>query len=146
MLAGLWLAFLAWKIASPTIGMFAVVLVLAAPAIAVAVVVARPERAREEGELPESTLIESINRTNAALRIAGLGRAHVGVAASYGVVMWICEAAGYVRIKEVLVLFTVVCILTAVAYLPWLASRERRLYEARAEYRRRLGEIEAGRV
>ena len=37
----------------------------------------------------------------------------------------------------------VACAVMAVAYLPWLGSRERRLYERRAGLQQRLGEIEA---
>jgi hypothetical protein len=60
--------------------------------------------------------------------------------------MWICEFAGMVSLKGLLVFLTLACAVTAVAYLPWLANRERRLYEERAEFRLRLGEIEAARV
>ena len=41
--AGVWCAFLSWKISSPKVGMLAVLLVLAAPALTVALIVARPD-------------------------------------------------------------------------------------------------------
>jgi hypothetical protein len=91
-------------------------------------------------------LVDRIQSTEYSLRVVGLGRAHVGVIASYVVVMWICEFAGMVSLKGLLVFLTLACAVTAVAYLPWLATRERRLYEERAEFRLRLGEIEAARV
>jgi len=143
--AGVWCAFLSWKISSPMVGMLAVLLVLAAPALTVALIVARPDDPAGAGEPPESVLVDRIHRTESALRIVGLGRAHVGVIASYVVVMWICEFAGMVSLKGLLIFLTLACAVTAVAYLPWLASRERRLYEERAEFQLRLGEIEAAR-
>jgi MFS family permease len=144
MLAGVWFAYLSWQLTSPMFGMLAVLLVLAGPALAVAVVVARPDASGEEGESPESLLVDGIRRTDAALRIVKLGRAHVGVICSYVVILWLCEAGGMVSLKGFLVFFTFACAVTAIAYLPWLASRERRLYEERAALQQRLGEIEAG--
>lgn len=142
-IAGVWLAFLFWKLSSPMLGMLAVLLVLAGPALAVAVIVTRPDAPGEQGEPPQNALVDRIHRTDAAIRIVGLGRAHVGVMASYVVVLWICETAGMVSLDGLLVFLTFACTVTAVIYLPWLASRERRLFEARAEIRQRLAEIES---
>jgi hypothetical protein len=89
--------------------------------------------------------VDHIHRADAVLRIVGLGRAHVGVISSYVVILWICETAGMVSLKGLLVFLTFACAMTAVAYLPWLAARERRLYDERAEWRRQLGDLEAGR-
>ena len=145
-LAGVWFAFLAWKLSSPIFGMIAVLLVLAGPALTVALVVARPDAPAEAGDPPETVIVDRIHRAESALRIAGFGRAHVGVIGSYVVILWICEFSGMVSLKGLLVFLTFACIVTAVAYLPWLAARERRLYEERAEFQRQLGEIEAGRL
>jgi hypothetical protein len=144
--AGVWFAFLCWKLSSPMFGTLAVLLVLAGPAFAVAVVVARPDPPVDEGEPPESLLVDAIHRANAELRIVSLGRAHVGVMSSYVVVLWLCEASGLASLKGLLVFFTFACAMMAAAYLPWLATRERRLYDERAEFQRRLGEIEAARA
>ncbi len=141
--AGVWLAFLCWKLSSPMSGMWAVMLVLAGPALAVAVIVVRPEAPGNPGEPPESVLVDRLHRADASLRIVGLGRAHVGVIGSYVVILWICETAGMVSLKGLLVFLTFACAMTAAAYLPWLGARERRLHEERAELRRRLGELEA---
>ena len=143
--AGVWLAFLCWKLSSPLSGLFAVLLVLAGPAMAVAVVVVRPDAPGEPGEPPESVLVDRIHRAEAALKIVRLGRAHIGVIGSYVVILWICETSGMVSLEGLLVFMTFACAISAVAYLPWLAARERRLYEERAELRRQLGELEAGR-
>ena len=109
----------------------------------VAVVVLRPEAPGAEGESPESLPVDRIHRADAALRIVSLGRAHVGVMSSYVVVLWLCEASGMVALKGLLVFLTFACTIVAVAYLPWLASLERQLYEIRAELQRQRGAIEA---
>jgi hypothetical protein len=50
---------------------------------------------------------------------------------------------GMLSLKGFLVFVTFACTVTAVAYLPWLATRERRLYGERAELQQRLGEVES---
>jgi hypothetical protein len=145
MAIGVWLAFLCWKLSSPMFGMFAVLLVFAGPALAVAVIVVRPEAPGEPGDPPASLLVDRIHRADATLKFVGLGRAHVGVIGSYVVILWICETAGMVSLKGLLVFLTFTCAMTAVAYLPWLGTRERRLYDERAELQRQLGEIESRR-
>jgi hypothetical protein len=144
MFTGLWLAFLAWQLASPLFALLAVLLMLAAPAFAIAILVARPAAPAGVGEPPRNALVDGVHRADALLRIVALGRAHVWVVTSYVVVMWICEIGGMVSLKNLLVFMTLACIVTIVGYLAWLPRREQRLYDERAEWRRRLGEIEAG--
>jgi hypothetical protein len=143
MAAGVWFAFLCWKLSSPMFGIFAVLLIFVGPALAVAIVVVRPDAPAEPGDSPASLLVERIRRADAAVKIVGLGRAHVGVIGSYVVILWICETAGMVSLKGLLVFLTFACAMTAVAYLPWLGTRERRLYEELAEFQRQLGELRA---
>jgi hypothetical protein len=118
---------------------------MAGPVLAVGVVIVRPHAPPHANQPPESMLVDRIHRTDSTLRIVGLGRAHVGVIGSYIVVLWFCETAGMVRLGGVLLLLTFTCALTAVAYLPWLGARERRLREERADLRRQLGELDARR-
>ena len=145
MFTGLWLAFLAWQLASPLFALLAVLLVLAAPAFAIAILVARPGAPAIAGEPPQNALVDGVHRADALLRILALGRAHVWVITSDMVIMWICEISGMVSLKNLLVFMTLACIVTIVGYLPWLAKCEQRLYDERAELQRRLGELEAGR-
>lgn len=126
-------------------GMFSILLVLAGPAMAVAVIVVRPGSPGNPDEPLESVLVDRILRADASLRIVGLGRAHVGVIASYVVVLWICETGGMVSLKGLLVFLTFACAMTALIYLPWLGVRERRLHDERADLRQQLGELEARR-
>lgn len=142
MFTGLWIAFLAWQLRSPMFALLAVLLILAAPAFAIAILLARPEGPAEAGDPPQNALVDGVHRANALLRIISLGRAHVWVVTSYVVVMWVCELGGMVSLENLLVFMTFACIVTVVGYLPWLAKREQRLYDERAEFQRRLGEIE----
>jgi hypothetical protein len=144
MFTGLWLAFLAWQLASPLFALLAVSLVLAAPAFAIAILVTRPDAPAAAGEPPQNALVDGVHRADALLRIVALGRAHVWVITSYMVVMWICEIGGMVSLKNLLMYMTLACIVTILGYLPWLARCEQRLYEERAKLQRRLGELEAG--
>jgi hypothetical protein len=143
--AGVWFGFLFWQLSSPMCGVLAILLVLSGPALAVAIFVARPYMP-DEHEPPESLLVDRIHRADTALQVVKFGRAHVGVMWSYAVVLWLCEAGGMVSLKGLLVFFTFACAVTAVGYLPWLKSRETRLYEQRAELRERLGNLESARA
>jgi hypothetical protein len=142
MVAGVWLAFIAWKLASQPLGMLAAILLLSAPMLAVAVMLARPDDPAVAGNPPASAFVAAIHRVDDVLRIVRLSRAHVGVASSFVFVLWFCQLTGYVRLMEFLVFYTFACMVTAAACLPWLASCERRLHDARAEYRRLLGDVE----
>jgi hypothetical protein len=141
---GGWFAFMAWKFASMGYGVAAVLAMLVGPAAAVAVVVARQDTPRAGEETPAAALVEDIHRTESALRLIKLGRAHVGVVSSYVVVLWICEASGMIALGNFLVFFTCASAVTAVAYLPWLSRLEHQQYEKRAAYQNLLGELEAG--
>ncbi len=140
MAAGGWLAFNAWKLGSQRYAMLSVVLLLSAPILAVAVMLSRRGRAIEEGASSAIALIDALHRVDDSLRMVRLCRAHVGVAGASACVFWVCEWFGYARQIEFLLFFTVACLVTGAACLPWLASRERRLYDDRAEYRRLLSE------
>ena len=142
LVAGAWLAFDAWKLGSQRHAMIAVVLLLSAPVLAVAVILARPRGSIDAGNSRAGILVDAIHQVDDSLRMVQLCRAHIGVACAGACVFWVCEWFGYYRLMEFLVFFTVACIVTAAACLPWLASRERRLYDDRAEYRRLLGEAE----
>jgi hypothetical protein len=141
--AGAWLAFIAWQHASQPLGMLSVALLLSAPMLAVAVILARSVGSTAPGESLASASVDAIHQVDDSLLILRLCRAHIGVASSFVFVLWFCQLTGYVRLMEFLVFYTVACTVAAVACLPWLAARERRLYDDRAEYRRLLGETES---
>jgi hypothetical protein len=138
MMAGAWLAFIAWQRGSQPIGMLSVALLLFAPIPAVAAMLARLEGVTEAADA--SDLVDAIHRIDDVLRAVHLCRAHVGVASSFVCVLWYCQLTGYVSLRDFLVFYTAACALTAIACLPWLAARERRLHDVRAEYRGRREE------
>lgn len=141
--AGAWLAFIAWQLGSQRLGMLSVALLLSAPMLAVTVIPARSAASTGQGNSLASDLIDGIHRVDDSLRIVQLCRAHVGVAVSFVFVLWFCQLTGYVDLLEFLLFYTVACALAAVTCVPWLATRERRLYDDRAEYRRLLREAGA---
>jgi hypothetical protein len=141
--AGVWLAYIAWQLASQQLGMLSVALLLSAPMLAVAVILARRAGSTGQGNPLASDFLDAIHQVDDSLRIVRLCRAHVGVACSYVFVLWFCQLAGYFRLLHFLVFYTVACSVAAAACLPWLAARERRLYDDRSEYRRLLREAEA---
>jgi hypothetical protein len=140
MAAGIWLAFAAWKQASQSYGMLSVVLLLSAPMLAIAAFLARPDEPDEAGVSPAYSFITAIHRIEHSVRLVHLCRAHLGVAGSYVFVLWFCQLAGYFRLMEFLLFYSVACVAAAAAFLPWLKACERRLYDERAEYRRLLSE------
>jgi hypothetical protein len=142
--AGIWLGYHAWQVASQPWAMLAVVLLLSAPMLAAAVFLARPDPPPDPGISRSGTFVDSIQRVDGSLRVVRLCRAHLGVAGSFVFVLWFCQLGGYYRLLEFLVFYTLACAAAAAAFLPWLASCERRLYDEREEYWQRLGEVEAG--
>jgi hypothetical protein len=145
MAAGIWLAYDAWRRGSQPMAMLAAVLLLSAPMLAAAVQFAR--RAEPEGEDARvaGEWVSAIHAVDRSLRIVSLCRAHVGVGCSYLFVLWICQLTGYVNLPDFVIFYSVACVAAAGAFLPWLSSCERRLHDARAAYRGRLGELEAAR-
>jgi hypothetical protein len=142
MAAGVWFAFNAWQLASQRLGMLSVALLVFAPILAIAVILRRPAGPTGPGSLLASDLVDAIDRVDDSMHYVRLCRAHVGVACCSACLFWVCQWFGYFRLSEFLVFFTAAST-AAAAYLPWLASRERRLYDDRAEYRRLLGEFES---
>lgn len=141
---GVWFALMAWKLDSLLFGMSAVILLLAAPALAVAAYLARKDSLRWEEETPESVLVAGVRRADASLRIVRLGRVHLAVIAAFVALLWACETAGLIHARDFLVLYTVVCAVTVACYLPWLAWREKRVRQERDTCQRLLREIAAG--
>lgn len=56
-----------------------------------------------------------------------------------------CESGGLTNARQFLLPFTVICVVSLVLLLPWLASRERRVHEALALNSQALKEVKAGR-
>jgi hypothetical protein len=115
MVLGAALVFLAWKHASLPAAILAVALLLGCPAIALIAVLTSPS-----------------SPLSMSLALVRFVRAHVCMAASWGVVLWFCEIGGLFNLPQFAVYYSVATVVSLVAYLPWLAREERRL-RARAE-------------
>jgi MFS family permease len=140
-LAGLWLAYSAWRSASVADGIHAVVFLITAPVLACAAYLARKENLEWDDESPESVLIAGRYRAEKSLRAIRLGRGYVCVMGSSVALLWVTQLGGLISAKDFLMFYGAAWAVMAVSYLPWLASRERRVYEERAVTLRLLGEV-----
>jgi hypothetical protein len=143
MAVGVWFALGAAKLGSLLLAMSAGVLLIAAPALAVAAWVARKDTLRWEEETPESVLVSGLHRADASLKVLRLGRVHLAVIAAFVAVLWATELGGLISARSFLVLYTLVCAATAAFYLPWIAWREKRLNQERAVCQRLLDDLRA---
>lgn len=141
MLMGLWLALLAWRFASIPSGLYAVVLLLTAPALAIGAFLARKENLQWESESPGSVLVCGRYRVEASLMAIRLGRGYVCLVGSHVAVLWISELGGLISAREFLEFYSGIWAAAVMVYLPWLSACERRLCEERAITRRLLGEV-----
>ena len=127
-------------------GLVAAVLLLVAPALAMAPLVSRGEIADTgiEADKP-SRLGEVLRRSELALRFIRLARANVLVAASYAFVLWTCQLGGLIAAPAFTWSYSGICALAALAYLPWLARQEIRAQAERQVRRQRLAELKIAR-
>ena len=145
MAAGAWLGFQAWNLDSFRHGAAAVILLLAAPALAVAAVLSRNLTGMaDEGSSPFE-LMERLQRLDQSLRAVQLARAHIYVGASYAAVLGICEATGLIASRDLVLFYGAAIVVAAACYLPWTSRHEARLRDERASCRQLLCERKATR-
>ena len=120
------------------------VLLIVAPALAVATWIARKDSLHWEEETPESVLISGLRRADASLKVIRLGRVHLAVIAAFVVVLWATELGGLISARDFLVFYSLVCAAAAAFYLPWFAWREKRVNQERAVCQRLLDDLRAG--
>ena len=140
-LTGVWLAYLAWRLVSLSFGVWAVVLLLTAPALGIVAFLARNNDLKWESESLESVLVSGRYRAEASLRAIRLGRGYTCVVASHIAVLWVSELGGLINARAFLIIYSVAWAVMAVLYLPWLTRRERTIYEEHAITSRLLGEV-----
>ncbi|HEU5134986.1 MAG TPA: hypothetical protein VFU13_07565 [Steroidobacteraceae bacterium] len=138
---GVWFASMAVALQSLLFAMAAGVLLIAAPALAVAGWIARKDSLRWEEETPESVLTSGLRRVDASLKVIRLGRVHLGVIAAFVAALWLTELGGLISARRFLVIYTAVCAAMTAFYLPWLAWREKRLNQERAVCQRLLDDL-----
>jgi hypothetical protein len=144
--AGGWFGYLAWSLDSFPHGAAAVVLLLAAPALAVAAILARNITAAADTSTSPLELLERLRRLDASLRAVQLARAHIYVGASYAAVLGICESTGLISSREFVLFYAGAILVAAACYLPWTTRQEARMQDQRATCRELLAERKAARA
>jgi hypothetical protein len=118
------------------------VLLLAAPALCVAGVMARRPGLAWDVETPESLLNVGIRRAESSLRAIRIGRWHVAVIAVFVSTLWIAEALGFIHAVDFLILYTTVCLVVSVASWLWMRWRENCVRSERAACIRLLAALQ----
>jgi hypothetical protein len=141
MAAGIGFCFWAWKRASLPLGVTGVVLLLAAPALAVVALLLGNRVPREHASKLADCFIDGIHRAESTLWMIRRTRAHVAVAAASTFLVWVCEALDLTDVPDFAFCLTLLVAIAAAGYLPWLARQEKLVLEQRDRLRRGLGEI-----
>jgi hypothetical protein len=128
-LVGLWFAWVAVHHEQHGLlyALSAAVLLLAAPALCVAGVLARRPSLAWDVETPESLLNVGIRRAESSLRAIRIGRWHVAIIAAFVMTLWIAQALGFIHAIDFLILYTLVCLVVSVASWLWMRWRENRV-------------------
>jgi hypothetical protein len=128
-LVGLWFAWVAVHHEQHRLlyALSAGIMLLAAPALGVAAVMARRPGLAWDVETPESLLKVGIRRAESSLRAIRIGRWHVAIIAAFVVTLWIAEALGFIHAIEFLILYTAVSLVVCVASWLWMRRREQRV-------------------
>ena len=141
--SGMWFVNSAWQLRSLTAGMSAVALLLVSPPLACVAFLLRKEGPTCKGQSAEQGITASLERADSSLRAIRLGRGYLCVFASNAVILGIAQLMGMVDLSGFLMFDATACAIAAAAYLPWLARRERRVYEERALARQLHGQVES---
>lgn len=141
MAAGIGFCFMAWKRASMPLGVSGVVLLLAAPALAVVASIAGNPVSRASGPMRADGLIDGMHRAESTLRMIRRTRAHVAVAAASALLAWACEALELTDFPAFAFCLTLLVAIAAAGYLPWLGRQEEIVLEQREKLRRELDAI-----
>lgn len=127
-LVGLWFAWVAARHEQHGIlfTLSAGVLLLAAPALCVASVMARRPSLAWDVETPQSVLGVGMRRAQSSLRAIRIGRWHIAIIAVFVVTLWILEALNVIHAADFLILYTTVCLAMSIAGWLWMEWREKR--------------------
>jgi hypothetical protein len=143
-MVGLWFAWVAMHDERHALlfALSAAIMLLAAPALCVAAVVARRPSLAWDVETPESLLNVAIRRAESSLRAIRIGRWHVGVIAIFVITLWVAEALGFIHAIDFLILYTTVCAAMSVASWLWMRWRETRVRSEHAACVRLLAALQ----
>lgn len=102
------------------------VLLLTAPALCVASVMARSPSLAWHVETPESLLNVAMRRAESSLRVIRIGRWHVAIVAVFAGSLWALTALGLIQANDFLIFYTTICVAVCLASWFWMAWREKR--------------------
>jgi hypothetical protein len=140
---GLWFAWVAAHQAEHKLLLIlsAVVLLLAAPLLGAAIVMARRPGLSWHEETPESILRSGIVRADATLHAMRVGRWHMAIVAGFVAVLWLLQAAGFIDAGRFLVLYSLVCLAVSLGSWLWMRWRTEAVLAERAACGRLLEEM-----
>jgi hypothetical protein len=143
-LAGLWFAWVAMHDEQHRLlfALSAAVMLLAAPALCVAGVMARRASLAWDVETPESLLNVGIRRAESSLRAIRIGRWHVAIIAAFVVTLWMAQALGLIHAIDFLMLYTTVCVGVCAASWFWMRRREKSVRSEQAACIRLLAALQ----
>lgn len=142
-LAGLWFAWVAARYEQHKLlyGLSAVAMLITAPALCVATVIARRPSLAWSDETPESILRVGINRAESSLRAITIGRWHVAIIAIFVVLLWAVEALGFIQAVDFLIFYTAICLAVCTVSWLWMIRRETRVRSELAACHRLLAAL-----
>jgi hypothetical protein len=146
MVAGTWFA---WSALNQDehkllLALSAVILLIAAPMLGIAIVLARRPGLTWHTETPESLLQVGILRADSTLRAMRVARWHIGIIAGFIAVLWLLQASGHIDARRFLIFYTSVCFVISLAGWWWMRWRTRSVVRERAVYEKLLGEMLTG--
>jgi hypothetical protein len=142
---GIWFAWIAIRMETNRVlfTLSACVLLLAAPALAIATLSARRAGLRWDESTPETILQIGIRRTEGSLRAIRIARWHIAVIAGFVTVLWVLQFLGGIDAQRFLSIYTLICIAISSVALVWFARRERQLHNEQAACVRLLDDLRA---
>jgi hypothetical protein len=120
----------------------AAVVLITAPVVGVASMVARRRSFRWDAESPESLLRVGVRRVDSSIRAIRVGRWHIAIVAVFVAVLWIAQASGFIRAIKFLVFYTGVCLVVCTASWLWMRRREKQLRSEQAAYLSLLAKLQ----
>src|SRR5512138_734223 len=144
LLVGVWFAWVAAHTEEHRLlfALSAAVMLITAPALCAASVMARRHSLAWEAETPDSLLRVGIRRADSSLSAIRIGRWHIAIIALFVMTLWMFETIGLITAVRFLIFYTAVCVAVSVAGWLWMRSREKQLRTERTVLVRLLADLE----
>lgn len=145
LLVGVWFAWVAAHTDEHRLlfALSAAVMLITAPALCAASVMARRHSLAWEAETPDSLLRVGIRRADSSLSAIRVGRWHIAIIALFVMTLWIFETIGLINAVRFIIFYTAVCLAVSGAAWLWMRAREKQLRNERAVLVRLLATLTA---